>query len=162
MIPGCSLNWARTSWMTTNAALPTALMARPEKKNGHSSVPSVTVTFRGAGVPERKALLVGSSHYKDGDLYSPFRFAYTEAGRTTAQAWWDTIAVIKETSDEGATVVFKSGESRAVRFGKEGHRYLLVHTPEVAALTRIRPASSCSVTASAAVRSRVNTAAASP
>jgi hypothetical protein len=103
---------------------------KPGKKNGHSAVLSLTVTFRSAGVSDRKGLLVGSSHYKDGDLYSPFRFAYTESGRTTAEAWWDTIAFIKETSEEGATIVFKNGASRAVRFGKDGHRYLLLHTPE--------------------------------
>jgi hypothetical protein len=118
----------------TVLALGTATAAaeppKPAKKNGHSSVPSITVTFRTAGVADRAGLLVGSSHYKDGDLYSPFRFAYTETGRTTAEAWWDTIAVIKETSEEGATIVFKNGESRAVRFGKDGHRYLLLHTPE--------------------------------
>jgi hypothetical protein len=103
---------------------------KPQKKNGHSSVPTVTVTFRAPNFADRKGLLIGSSHYRDGDLYSPFRFAYTEAGRTGADAWWDTIAAITETSDEGATIVFKNGQSRAVRFGQDGHRYLLVYNPE--------------------------------
>jgi hypothetical protein len=103
---------------------------KPQKKNGHSSVPSITVTFRAPGVADRKGLLIGSSHFRDGDLYSPFRFDYTEAGRTTASIWWDAIAALKDTSDDGATIVFKNGTNRAVRFGKDGHRYLLVYTPE--------------------------------
>jgi len=107
-----------------------AQQPRPEKKNGHSSVPSVTVAFRTAGTPERKGLLFGTSYFADGDHYSPFVFRYADTGTPEGAAWTDTIATLKEGSEKGVTIVFKDGKSRAVQYGKEGHRFLLIYTPE--------------------------------
>jgi hypothetical protein len=107
-----------------------AQQPKPEKKNGHSSVPSVTVMFRNGGTGERKGLLLGTTKYRDGDLYSPFVFRYADTGTPSGAVWIDTIASLKEASENGVTIMFKDGSSRAVQFGKDGHQYMLIHTPE--------------------------------
>ena len=111
--------------VTTPAAV--ADPPKPKKTDGHWSVLSVTVTFKNDKA-ERKGLLTGTSERKDSTYYSAHCFQYTDGVKTDVTAWLDTLGGVSETAEDGATLTFKNGTTRAVRYGKEGSRYIILRT----------------------------------
>ena len=101
--------------------------AKPVKVNGHWSVMSVRVTLKSSKI-EMKGLLMGTMDRKDGVYYSAHHFQFSNGEKSNGQVWLDTLEAVRETTDEGATLAFKNGTTREVRFGKEGSRCIILVT----------------------------------